>query len=35
LELGILPRAGVQVKNQELESEFSLKFRTTAGAETD
>ena len=29
-ELGILPRAGVQIKNQK-ERELSLKFRTRAG----
>jgi len=31
LELGILPGAGAQIKNQK-ESELSLKFRTGAGA---
>jgi len=31
-ELGILPGAGAQIKNQEPDPEFSLKFRTGAGA---
>jgi len=30
LELGLLPGAGAQIKNQE--PELSLKFRTGAGA---
>ena len=31
-ELGILPGAGAQIKNQELEPGLSLKFRTGARA---
>jgi len=30
-ELGILPGAGAQMKNQEQDPEFSWKFRTGAG----